>query len=113
MILLRIFVTILSLLMIAPSKSEIIIIHNNHSMLYHNKTEHRRYNIIKNKISKQYSDWEGVSYLYGGVNKDGVDCSALVRNIYSSGFNHELPRTTYQQIKKGRHVRKSGLRPGI
>ena len=38
----------------------------------------------------------GTPYKYGGETKNGVDCSALVQNVYESlGIN--LPRTSNQQ----------------
>lgn len=41
--------------------------------------------------------WLGVSYKYGGNDKNGVDCSGLVKNIFKElGIN--LPRTSGEQF---------------
>lgn len=59
-----------------------------------------------------YSHWKGTPYRLGGDSKGGVDCSALIRNVYRAEFGKDLPRTTRQQINTGKKVRRKKLRPG-
>ncbi len=64
------------------------------------------------QLMTQYQSWRGVPYKLGGNSKRGIDCSAFVQQTYGEQFTHTLPRTTYYQAKKGRHVNKSSLQTG-
>ncbi|MBU9843661.1 NlpC/P60 family protein [Rahnella ecdela] len=61
---------------------------------------------------KSYLRWKGTHYLYGGTNRQGVDCSSLTRHIYQESFGIHLPRTTYRQIKTGKRIAIPQLRIG-
>lgn len=37
--------------------------------------------------------WEGTKYIYGGETRSGIDCSALMRELYSYVYNKKIPRT--------------------
>jgi peptidoglycan DL-endopeptidase CwlO len=54
----------------------------------------------------------GVSYSWGGTSRrTGFDCSGLVYAAYRSiGWN--IPRSSWDQLRVGRHVRFERLRPG-
>ncbi len=39
-------------------------------------------------------NWIGTPYKYGGIAKDGVDCSGFISLIYKQVFQYQLPRTT-------------------
>jgi len=52
-------------------------------------------------------DWYG----WGAAGPHRFDCSGLTMRAYQSGGVH-LPRTSRQQWYAGRHVRRSGWRPG-
>ena len=52
-------------------------------------------NIIKKALS-----YKGTKYRYGGVTKKGIDCSGLMHVSYKSQ-NIILPRSSYEQSKKG------------
>jgi cell wall-associated NlpC family hydrolase len=59
--------------------------------------------------------WEETTYLYGGVDKSGVDCSALMQHLYKHVYNTKLPRTAaemafYKKIKL--HDSQDELREG-
>lgn len=41
--------------------------------------------------------WYGTRYLWGGTTKDGVDCSALVQNMYREVFKKDIVRTSIMQ----------------
>ena len=55
-------------------------------------------------ISSFYEEWHGVPYKYGGISKDGVDCSGFVKNLYSQIYNINLPRNTTSQMKDGERI---------
>lgn len=67
---------------------------------------------IRSAILSQYSNWKGTRYHLGGTTHKGVDCSALMQNIFSASFGKSLPRTTTQQIHNGLQVSKEKLKPG-
>ncbi len=56
------------------------------------------------KLYKQYNGWKGTPYKYGGLSKNGVDCSGFVHQTYRSLFNITLPRSTNDQVTQGRRV---------
>jgi probable lipoprotein NlpC len=67
---------------------------------------------VEQQLLGYYSDWEGTPYRYGGNSRDGIDCSAFVKNAYQSVFEIKVPRTTLGQAELGKKVSKSELLPG-
>jgi len=67
---------------------------------------------IKQKLLSQYKNWKGTPYLYGGLSKQGIDCSGFVQTTFKAQFSKQLPRTTEQQAKLGTSVSKSKIRAG-
>lgn len=63
------------------------------------------------RIVEAARSWLGTRYVYGGTTRSGIDCSALVQNVYR-GMGVELPRVTYQQIGVGASVSMGKLQPG-
>lgn len=63
-------------------------------------------------LYEQLEDWHSVSYRYGGLSKDGVDCSGFVHVTYLSRFGIRLPRSTEHQARAGTEVPASALQPG-
>ena len=55
-------------------------------------------------ISNFYEEWNGVPYKYGGIDKNGIDCSGLVKNLYSEIYKIDLPRNTISQMNNGQRV---------
>jgi peptidoglycan endopeptidase LytE len=54
----------------------------------------------------------GIRYRYSGTSeKTGLDCSALVRNLFSK-FNITLPRSSREQYKQGEKVDRANLQAG-
>ncbi|MDA9556657.1 NlpC/P60 family protein [Vibrio sp.] len=52
-----------------------------------------------------YDVWKGTPYQLGGTNKRGIDCSAFVQIAYRDTSDIRLPRTTLQQVKKGKRIK--------
>ncbi len=69
-------------------------------------------NFVTQALYREYKRWAGVQYCYGGEDRQGMDCSALVQTIYKEAFNIKLPRTTKEQIKRGKRVSKKSLKEG-
>ncbi|MGB0467487.1 MAG: NlpC/P60 family protein [Pontibacterium sp.] len=67
---------------------------------------------VKRALMMQYSDWKGTQYRYGGMSKQGVDCSAFVLLTYQSRLGQRLPRTTLLQSRIGSPVSRRELRAG-
>ncbi|MCC8427073.1 C40 family peptidase [Mucilaginibacter sp. UR6-11] len=42
--------------------------------------------------------WAGTPYKFGGLDKDGVDCSGLALLLEQQVYGINLPRITYQQV---------------
>ena len=67
---------------------------------------------VKRSLYAQLKEWKSVDYDYGGLSKNGVDCSGFVYLTYISHFGIELPRTAAQQSNVGRPIAQRNLRPG-
>ena len=53
-----------------------------------------------------------IRYEWGGANYPVFDCSSWVQYMYKKHLGIQLNRTTYEQVKQGRHVPKEQLQPG-
>lgn len=60
----------------------------------------------KRRIHSFYKNWKNTKYKWGGQTKDGVDCSALMQNLYKERFAKRLTRTTLTQINEGKKIDK-------
>ncbi len=56
--------------------------------------------------------WYGTPYRYGGVSKNGIDCSAFVQTLYASIYGISLPRTAREQHKASTEIGRSDLKEG-
>lgn len=56
---------------------------------------------VKQVLYAQFSKWESVKYRFGGLSKNGIDCSGFVYLTYLDSFSIQLPRTTKQQVQSG------------
>ena len=55
-------------------------------------------------LNDQLRDWRGTPYRYGGMSRNGVDCSAFVMMTFRDKFNLELPRDTRKQAEVGTKI---------
>ena len=55
--------------------------------------------------------WEGTPHRLGGNDRQGIDCSGLVVQLYRDLFDTQLPRTTLALSKTGRSVEPRHLLP--
>jgi cell wall-associated NlpC family hydrolase len=57
--------------------------------------------------------WYGAPYHYGGMSRDGIDCSGFAFLLMSSVYGlASLPRTAKEQYESSRHIRRDELQEG-
>lgn len=57
-----------------------------------------RGDIQNGRLYSFIEDWYGTPYRFGGMDKDGVDCSGLVFQLQSQVYDQLLPRTCATQV---------------
>ena len=57
-------------------------------------------------------EWLNSPYKYGGMSKEGVDCSGFTKQVMINVFQIELPRTSEEQYHTGNKISDSRRRPG-
>ncbi len=67
---------------------------------------------ISEALREYFIHWQGTRYRYGGLSRDGVDCSGLTLITYKELFGKNLPRTVKEQLKQGKKIDRSSLQPG-
>ena len=58
------------------------------------------------------AQWIGTPYRSGGQSRKDTDCSGFVRQVYKKVYGIDLPRSTTEQVKEGKRVRRRKLREG-
>lgn len=66
----------------------------------------------RSDIMAEIIDWMGTRYVFGGLDRTGIDCSAFTREVFQKSFGVELPRTAYMQWQLGEPVEKQDLKFG-
>lgn len=67
---------------------------------------------MRNALDLALKDWQGVPYVLGGSGYTGVDCSSFMQIVFEDYFQISLPRTTREQMKLGKSIRKNKIRMG-
>ena len=67
--------------------------------------------IDKVAVMEALVDWIGTRYLFGGMGRNGIDCSAFTGTVYRS-INFRLPRTAAAQWDVGNPVNREDLQFG-
>jgi cell wall-associated NlpC family hydrolase len=62
-------------------------------------------------VMETLMDWVGTRYLFGGMGRNGIDCSAFTGMVYRS-LNFKLPRTAAMQWEIGTPVNREDLQFG-
>jgi len=77
------------------------------------KREYTRYTKERDseKIINYARQQLGTPYVYGGTTPNGFDCSGFVQYVFRKA-GYSLPRTSMEQSKIGKKVRKQDLRQG-
>jgi len=68
--------------------------------------------LVRRALLAQHERWMGTPYRLGGTSTRGVDCSALVQNVFEETFRLSLPRTTGEQVREGSPIARDELAPG-
>lgn len=69
-------------------------------------------NLDQAKMMREISKMMGVSYKLGGVDENGIDCSAYAMNVYKNAMGISLPRSSAEQYQQGDAVEASDLKFG-
>lgn len=64
------------------------------------------------RVLREADSWIGTPYRYGGNDRDGVDCSGFVLQVYLKATEIALPRTSRQQQEYCRDLDRVQLEPG-
>ncbi len=56
---------------------------------------------VQQILGDQLIKWRGTPYRYGGLSRNGIDCSGFVYRTFRERFGIQLPRTTRQQSEIG------------
>jgi probable lipoprotein NlpC len=56
--------------------------------------------------------WKGTPHRMGGTDREGIDCSGFVMQVYKHLFNIHLPRMTNEQASLGRPIPRSRIHAG-
>jgi len=67
--------------------------------------------VDKQKLLEDAKYFKGGKYVWGGTTPQGFDCSGYVQYLYKK-HNINLPRTAWQQSKKGQSIEKHELQKG-
>lgn len=77
-----------------------------------NGLHHPPPSLIRQALLGQHQRWSGTPYRLGGTSERGIDCSALVQNVFRDTFRVELPRSTGEQVHQGEVVSRDQLQAG-
>ncbi len=67
---------------------------------------------VSGLLNEYYANWRGTPYRFGGTSRRGIDCSAFTQQAMSDALGVSLPRTTRDQLKRGRSIASHQVRPG-
>jgi cell wall-associated NlpC family hydrolase len=56
---------------------------------------------LPSNLEQEISKFFGLRYRFGGEGQSGIDCSALVKQVYSDVFGVNLPRSSTEQSRLG------------
>ncbi|WON78770.1 NlpC/P60 family protein [Serratia sp. UGAL515B_01] len=68
--------------------------------------------VVVAQLNEQLRQWYGTPYRYGGLDRNGIDCSGFVYRTFRDRFDLQLPRSTAQQTAIGNKVSRDELMPG-
>lgn len=77
-----------------------------------NTTTNLGINFKNKKLEQVVASWYGTPYKYGGCDKNGVDCSCFVGNVYKSVYGKTLKRTANDIYGQCTPISKSKLQEG-
>jgi cell wall-associated NlpC family hydrolase len=69
-------------------------------------------NLDQAKMMREISKMMGVSYKLGGLDENGIDCSAYTMTVYRNSLGKQLARSSAEQYKMGIPVESQALKFG-
>ncbi len=69
-------------------------------------------NLDQARMMREISKMMGVSYKLGGMDENGIDCSAYTMLVYKNSIGKMLPRSSAEQYKVGIPVEEQDLKFG-
>ncbi|MCO5935323.1 C40 family peptidase [Mucilaginibacter sp. RB4R14] len=72
----------------------------------------KRNEIQNGRLYSFIDEWYGTPYRFGGMDKDGVDCSGLVFLLQLQVYDQPLPRTCAQQVNVVKRKYEEELKEG-
>ena len=67
---------------------------------------------VSNQLEQFISEWMDTPYRYGGMSKNGVDCSGFVYLLMKNVYGIQLPRSSRDQYRRGKKIARNRLRKG-
>jgi len=89
----------------------LLVMINGCSTRTHSVAQHQQ--VVSSDLDKLYpyhNAWHTTPYKFGGTGAKGIDCSSFVQRAYYDLFKIRLPRTTAEQVKKGKKVSRNNIR---
>jgi lipoprotein Spr len=80
--------------------------------LYSNLLGYNITYISNPRLYQSVSDWMGTPYKYSGDNKDGIDCSGLVCEVYKKCYNVNIDGSAKDIFNNSEQLKRSDLREG-
>lgn len=71
-----------------------------------------KYNRLIDNILKEAETYLGTPYRYGGMTRNGIDCSAFVLSVFGAAAGLSLPRVAASQAQEGDRIEKEELQKG-
>ncbi|WP_449399913.1 C40 family peptidase [Chryseobacterium wanjuense] len=71
-----------------------------------------RHNKTIDNILTEAATYLGTPYRYGGMTRNGIDCSAFVLSVFGAAAGLSLPRVAASQAQEGEKIEKESLQKG-
>ncbi|KQT24305.1 hydrolase Nlp/P60 [Chryseobacterium sp. Leaf405] len=71
-----------------------------------------RHNTTIDNILTEAQTYLGTPYRYGGMTRNGIDCSAFVLSVFGAAAGLSLPRVAASQSQEGESIEKEKLQKG-
>jgi cell wall-associated NlpC family hydrolase len=66
----------------------------------------------REKVMMEIVKYLNTPYQYGGIDMEGIDCSAFTKNVFSKSLKQELPRSSSEQFASGEKIDRNSLKFG-
>jgi lipoprotein Spr len=71
-----------------------------------------KHNTTIDNILNEATTYLGTPYRYGGMTRNGIDCSAFVLSVFGAAAGLSLPRVAASQSQEGEKIEKENLQKG-